>query len=47
MTGVFVVVYYDMLTGDLYRFGIIYVIFLVGFTQCECTDRYRTLTYLL
>ncbi|ESO05330.1 hypothetical protein HELRODRAFT_77785 [Helobdella robusta] len=31
--GVFVVVFYQMLRGDLARFGIIYIIFFIGFGQ--------------
>lgn len=33
LTGPFVTMIYKMLLGDLLRFGIIYVIFLTGFTQ--------------
>ncbi|XP_045165814.2 transient receptor potential cation channel subfamily V member 5-like isoform X2 [Mercenaria mercenaria] len=33
LTGPFVTLIYKMCTGDLFRFGIIYVIFLIGFTQ--------------
>lgn len=33
LTGPFVTLIYKMCTGDLFRFGIIYGIFLIGFTQ--------------
>ncbi|BFZ08106.1 hypothetical protein BsWGS_11144 [Bradybaena similaris] len=33
LTGPFVTMIYKMITGDLLRFGIIYIIFLSGFTQ--------------
>ena len=33
LTGPFVTMIYKMLSGDLFRFAIIYCIFLVGFTQ--------------
>lgn len=33
LTGPFVTMIYKMCTGDLFRFGIIYLIFLIGFTQ--------------
>ncbi|XP_064606487.1 transient receptor potential cation channel subfamily V member 5-like isoform X2 [Liolophura sinensis] len=33
LTGPFVTMIYKMCTGDLFRFGIIYAIFLIGFTQ--------------
>lgn len=33
LTGPFVTMIYKMLRGDLIRFGIIYLIFLIGFTQ--------------
>ncbi|KAK7475681.1 hypothetical protein BaRGS_00033107, partial [Batillaria attramentaria] len=32
VTGPFVVMVYKMCTGDLFRFGVIYLIFLIGFT---------------
>ena len=31
--GPFVTMIYKMIAGDLFRFGIIYIIFLIGFTQ--------------
>ena len=33
LTGPFVTMIYKMCTGDLFRFGLIYLIFLIGFTQ--------------
>ena len=33
LTGPFVTMIYKMCVGDLFRFGIIYLIFLIGFTQ--------------
>ena len=36
LTGPFVTMIYKMFLGDLLRFGIIYMIFLIGFTQGRC-----------
>jgi hypothetical protein len=33
--GPFVVMIYQMINGDLLRFVIIYVVFIIGFSQCK------------
>ena len=35
IVGPFVVMIYKMVVGDLRRFFIIYLVFLVGFSQCK------------
>ena len=35
LTGPFVIMIYRMMAADLLRFGIIYVIFVMGFAQCK------------
>ena len=40
LTGPFVTMIFSMITGDMFTFSIIYVIFLFGFSQVESNKKF-------
>ncbi len=45
-TGPFVIMIYRMCAADLLRFGIMYLIFVMGFSQCKFTSKRVFLNFL-